>query len=90
MSRRTKAIIAAVAAVAAIGAGSAALANASGSDKGSTDKPDHSEAVQKQSGTDVEKSDGEHGSEVPGGDGPKGHADEPANPNANHEATGAE
>jgi hypothetical protein len=27
---------------------------------------------------------------VPGNDGPGGHADEPANPNADHQATGAE
>jgi hypothetical protein len=30
------------------------------------------------------------GSETPNDDGPGGHADEPSNPNANHEATGAE
>jgi hypothetical protein len=30
------------------------------------------------------------GSEAPGNDGPGGHADEPGNPNAQHEATGAE
>jgi len=28
------------------------------------------------------------GSEVPGNDGPGGHADEPGNPNADHQATG--
>jgi hypothetical protein len=37
-----------------------------------------------------ETSDGQEpeGSEVPGNDGPGGHADEPGNPNANHEAGG--
>jgi hypothetical protein len=30
------------------------------------------------------------GSETPGNDGPGGHADEPGNPNAQHEATGTE
>jgi hypothetical protein len=92
MTRRTKAILAGAAAVAAIGAGSAALANASGSGGGSADKPDKAEPVQQQDrpSADVEKSDGERGPEVPGGDGPKGHADEPANPNANHETKGAE
>jgi hypothetical protein len=30
----------------------------------------------------------EKGSETPGGDGPGGHADEPGNPNAEHEAGG--
>ncbi|MDX6590722.1 MAG: hypothetical protein QOI84_1996 [Solirubrobacterales bacterium] len=32
---------------------------------------------------------GESGSEAPSNDGPGGHADEPANPNANHQAGGA-
>jgi hypothetical protein len=33
---------------------------------------------------------GETGSEVPGNDGPGGHADEPSNPNADHQAQGTE
>jgi hypothetical protein len=33
---------------------------------------------------------GESGSEVPGNDGPGGHADEPGNPNADHQFQGAE
>jgi hypothetical protein len=39
---------------------------------------------------DQETSDGapEAGSEVPGNDGPGGHADEPGNPDAQHEAGG--
>ena len=32
----------------------------------------------------------EQGSEVPNNDGPGGHADEPGNPNANHEFEGVE
>jgi cytoskeletal protein RodZ len=45
-----------------------------------------------QSGADgtSEASDGESGSEVAGNDGPGGHADEPGNPNADHQATGQE
>jgi hypothetical protein len=41
---------------------------------------------------DAETQDGsqESGSEVAGNDGPGGHADEPGNPNANHQATGAQ
>jgi uncharacterized protein HemX len=40
----------------------------------------------------AEKADkpGEKGSENPNDDGPGGHADEPGNPNADHQATGAE
>jgi hypothetical protein len=90
MDRRTKAILATLGAVAAIGAGSAALASASGAEKTSTDKPDQGETVHDQPGADVERNDAEHGSEIAGGDGPTGHADEPANPNAHHEAQGAE
>jgi hypothetical protein len=33
---------------------------------------------------------GESSSEAPGSDGPGGHADEPGNPNADHQATGTE
>jgi hypothetical protein len=33
---------------------------------------------------------GESGSEAPGNDGPGGHADEPGNPNANHQHEGQE
>jgi hypothetical protein len=45
----------------------------------STEAPD--------SGTEAPESPG---SETPGNDGPGGHADEPGNPNAQHEAQGAE
>ena len=37
-----------------------------------------------------DQSSEESGSEVPGTDGPGGHADEPGNPNADHQATGQE
>jgi hypothetical protein len=46
-----------------------------------------------QSAPDTEKADGADeavGSEVPGDDGPGGHADEPGNPNADHQAEGQE
>lgn len=36
------------------------------------------------------ESSSETGSEVPGNDGPGGHADEPGNPNADHQFQGAE
>jgi hypothetical protein len=66
-----------------------------GSAKADTD------SIQNQSGTDAateaagtEQSaasePAESGSEVAGNDGPGGHADEPGNPNADHQATGAE
>jgi hypothetical protein len=57
--------------------------------------------VQDQSGSDQETADGQsdqetadgpqgseapEGAEVPGGDGPGGHADEPSNPNANNQS----
>jgi hypothetical protein len=39
----------------------------------------------------VQAGDGEQsGSEVPGNDGPGGHADEPGNPNADHQEAGQE
>jgi putative alpha-1,2-mannosidase len=44
-----------------------------------------------QGAADTETQDGTQesaGSEVAGNDGPGGHADEPGNPNANHQATG--
>jgi hypothetical protein len=37
-----------------------------------------------------DQSSEESGSEVQGNDGPGGHADEPGNPNADHQATGQE
>jgi hypothetical protein len=44
-----------------------------------------------ENGADTETADGqESGSEVAGNDGPGGHADEPGNPNAEHEASGQE
>jgi hypothetical protein len=54
--------------------------------KGDTETMDGSQGSQ-----DTESQDGSQessGSEVAGNDGPGGHADEPGNPNANHQATG--
>jgi hypothetical protein len=48
-------------------------------------------AATTQRAADTETADGaasETGSETPGNDGPGGHADEPGNPNAQHEAGG--
>jgi hypothetical protein len=50
----------------------------SGSEKPGTEQPDANEAPEAP------------GSEKPGNDGPGGHADEPGNANANHQASGQE
>jgi hypothetical protein len=49
--------------------------------------PDNGSAAASESGTEAA---GESGSEVPGDDGPGGHADEPGNPNADHQFQGEE
>lgn len=54
--------------------------------KGDTETQDGTQGAQ-----DTETQDGSQesaGSEVAGNDGPGGHADEPGNPNADHQATG--
>jgi hypothetical protein len=43
-----------------------------------------------ESGSEAPESAGESGSEKPGDDGPGGHADEPGNPNADHQFEGQE
>jgi len=55
------------------------------------------DATEKASGSETEQASGsessekgESSSEAPGSDGPGGHADEPGNPNADHQATGTE
>lgn len=59
----------------------------------SSTSPD-TDAIQSETGNDgaAEQSGSEQpaGSEVPGNDGPGGHADEPGNPNADHQAEGQE
>ncbi|HXM76280.1 MAG TPA: hypothetical protein VN971_05870, partial [Thermoanaerobaculia bacterium] len=51
-------------------------------DQGTPDVPGSRDTSSEQSG--------ETGSEVPGNDGPNGHADEPGNPNADHQFQGSE
>ena len=51
---------------------------------------DPADSANEPAGTETPDANEPAGSEQPGNDGPGGHADEPGNPNANHEATGAE
>ena len=95
MVKHTRKIALAVAALVAMALGGSALAQA-----GTAETPDaagaaDTDTVQSgdQSAPDTETADGTNeaaGSEVPGNDGPGGHADEPANPSADHQARGAE
>jgi hypothetical protein len=80
------------------GGGSASQPNSTPATSQSAEQQDESTApensaadpdnVQDESGGD--QGSGEAGSEVPGDDGPGGHADEPSNPNADHQFEGAE
>jgi len=56
-----------------------------------TEKSEGSERSEAAEGPEkAEKGEASEGKEVPGDDGPGGHADEPGNPNANHEFQGKE
>ena len=59
-------------------------------DQTSTDVPGAAENSSEPSSETSSEPAGESGSEVPGNDGPGGHADEPGNPNADHQFEGAE
>jgi len=48
-------------------------------------KDDASEASESAEGPEKAEKPGQEGSEVPNDDGPGGHADEPGNPNADHQ-----
>jgi len=75
-------------------------ARAQAAQAGTTEAPDSAGAADTdtvqsgdQSAPDTETADGTNeaaGSEVPGNDGPGGHADEPGNPSADHQAQGQE
>jgi hypothetical protein len=52
--------------------------------------PSDGDNVQDPNGADPPGQGEEQGSEVPGNDGPGGHADEPGNPNADHQFQGEE
>lgn len=53
-------------------------------------KDDATEAKEKADGPEKAEQPGQEGSEVPNDDGPGGHADEPGNPNADHQSQGNE
>jgi len=97
-SRFTK-LGAALAALAALAVGGSTLASASGNKSPakapaavSNDSAADTDSIQEQTGTDNAAEAGgesaESGSETPGNDGPGGHADEPANPNADTQQGG--
>jgi len=100
MRNRLLRISAGLAALVALGLGGAAIASATQS--GSTGpKPPaaatqsrslDADAAQLENGADgaAEAAGDESGSEAPGDDGPGGHADEPGNPNADHQFDGQE
>jgi cell division septation protein DedD len=104
MTKRLKGIVTAVAAIAAVATGGAVFAQAQNG--ASTTPADHPTQQQDENGKDhategPEKAEtnekaespenaGEAGSEVPDDDGPGGHADEPGNPNADHQFEGQE
>jgi len=90
---------AALAALAALAVGGSTLASASGNKSPakapaavSNDSAADTDSIQEQTGTDNAAEAGgesaESGSETPGNDGPGGHADEPANPNADTQQEG--
>ena len=62
--------------------------DSAGSD--ANDAPDKGEVSDKADAEQDPASERESGSDVPGDDGPAGHADEPGTQNANHEAEGHE
>ena len=57
---------------------------------GPNDQADTPGSTNEQPGTETPDGSEPAGSEVAGNDGPGGHADEPGNPNADHQATGEE
>jgi hypothetical protein len=59
-------------------------------DQSAPDVPGATEGSSESSSESSSEPAGESGSEVPGNDGPGGHADEPGNPNADHQFDGAE
>ena len=92
-----------VAVIAAMGLGGAAIAQSNGTataDQSSPPAAQSERAAPENSATDrdnvqegpekAEKGEAPEGKEVPGDDGPGGHADEPGNPNADHQFQGKE
>lgn len=66
-------------------------AETSATDRDNVQSGDQNTPDANESGTETESAtEAESGTETPGDDGPGGHADEPGNPNAQHEAQGAE
>ncbi len=69
----------------------AASESSSGPDTDTVQSGDQTGPDTSQGAEAPDSSSGEStGSEVPGGDGPGGHADEPGNPNADHQFNGEE
>jgi hypothetical protein len=99
LTRKSLAVVG-VALVAALGVGGAAIAQSGPStapaQQGDTPATEVQETPGQESGAPekAEKGEaaekGESASEVPGDDGPGGHADEPGNPNADHQFEGVE
>jgi hypothetical protein len=85
MSKRIRSIVIAAAAIAALATGGAVFAQAQNATPESTAEPAQvSEAAEAAEGSEAA------GKEVPDDDGPGGHADEPGNPNADHQFEGKE
>jgi uncharacterized protein HemX len=93
MTKRMRSIVTAVAAIAALATGGAVFAQAQNGASTTPDQPTQQQAPDGEQGAAAENSaekPGEEGSEVPNDDGPGGHADEPGNPNADHQFEGNE
>lgn len=97
MATRAKKVLAGIAALAALAFGGAAIAQAGGDSQAqhglapaTSESAQQSEAPEGAEGAEANDAAEQEGSEVPGDDGPGGHADEPANPNADHQFQGKE
>lgn len=91
MTRRMRQLVTAIAAIAALATGGAVFAQAQNS-AGTTPGTEQAGPENSEKGETPEKAEtpGQEGSEVPNDDGPGGHADEPGNPNADHQFEGVE
>lgn len=105
MKDRIKKTLVAIGAIGALAFGGSAIAqagNGSGQPGTATPAAESNENVPENSAKDTDNIQDENGkddasekgepegSEVPGDDGPGGHADEPGNPNADHQFEGKE
>lgn len=92
MKNRIKKMLVAIAAIGALAFGGSAIAQAGNGSGQTTATPaaQPAESSAQSSATDTAEKGEAAGSEVPGDDGPGGHADEPGNPNADHQFQGKE